>query len=128
MFLRDEITPICSVYGEIVYDCQDPEQERFADVTTLKLKTTGCHRTGCIYCPFGAHLEKKGETRFQRLARTHPKQYYYCIKGGAHDPEDGLWKPTKEGLGLGYIFDRINEIYGEDFIRYKPTKNLEDKS
>lgn len=92
---------------------------RLDKVTVLKLKTTGCHRTGCIYCPFGAHLEK-GETRYQRLAKTHPRQYAFCIGGGAYDPADGLWKPDKDGLGLGHVFDEINKIYGEAFLRYKP--------
>lgn len=119
IYQRDQITPICSVYGEVVYDCDDPEQERFADATTLKLKTTGCSRTGCMFCAFGAHLEK-GETRFQRLARTHPKQYEYCIGGGEYDPVDGLWKPNKKGLGLGHVFDQLNSVYGEGFLRYKP--------
>lgn len=32
---------------------------------------------------------------------------------------DGLWKPDKNGLGMGYVFDSINKIYGENFIRYK---------
>lgn len=125
MYIKTHNIEICSVYGDVVYDCDEPEQERFADATTLKLKTTGCHRTGCIYCPFGAHLEK-GETRFQQLVRTHPKQYAFCIGGGAYDPSDGLWKPNKDGLGLGHVFDEINKVYGEDFLRYKPLDNEED--
>ena len=118
-YIKTYNIPICSVYGDIVYDCGEPEQERMADVTTLKLKTTGCSRTGCMFCGFGCHLEK-GETRFQRLARTHPKQYAHCIGGGEYDPSDGLWKPNKEGLGLGHVFDELNAIYGENFLRYKP--------
>ena len=106
LYIKSRNIEICSVYGDIVEE-------------KGKLRTTGCSRTGCMFCAFGAHLEK-GETRFQRLARTHPKQYAFCINGGAHDPEDGLWKPDSRGLGLGYIFDRINEVYGPDFIRYKP--------
>ena len=80
-------------------------------------KTTGCDRTGCIFCAFGAHGEK-GETRFQRLKRTHPRQYEYCINGGEYD-ESGKWIPNKEGLGMGHVFDTVNSLYGEDFIRYK---------
>lgn len=127
LYIKSRDIEICSVYGDVVYDCDEPEQERFPDVTTLKLKTTGCSRTGCMFCAFGAHLEK-GETRFQRLARTHPKQYAFCIEGGAYDPSDGLWKPNKDGLGLGHVFDEINKVYGEDFLRYKPLdKDEEDK-
>lgn len=28
----------------------------------------------CVFCGFGCHLEK-GESRFERLKRTHPKHY-----------------------------------------------------
>lgn len=43
-----------------------------------KLVTTGAHRTGCMFCMFGAHLEKE-PNRFQKMALTHPNQYDYCI-------------------------------------------------
>lgn len=39
----------------------------------------GEKRTGCMFCMFGAHLEK-GANRFQRMKNTHPAQYNYCIK------------------------------------------------
>lgn len=88
--------PYSSVYGDIIeQDC--------------KLVTTGCDRTGCIFCAFGAHLESE-PNRFQRLKETHPKQYEYCIRGGGYD-SDGLWKPTKEGLGLGHVLDKIDVKY-----------------
>lgn len=129
---------ICSVYGDIV--AVDEDGNEYDPKTMLmdgcKLKCTGCDRTGCIYCGFGAHLEK-GETRFQRLARTHPRQYEYCMGGGqwvdnpAYDPVapeyDGVWKnwnprqiwvPSKKGLGLKTVFDMVNENYGKDFYRY----------
>lgn len=129
---------ICSVYGDIV--AVDEVGNEYDPKTLLtdgcKLKCTGCDRTGCIYCGFGAHLER-GETRFQRLARTHPRQYEFCMGGGqwvdnpAYDPVapeyDGEWKnwnpkkiwvPSKKGLGLKAVFDMANEIYGKDFLRY----------
>lgn len=118
-YIKDFKIPIAPVYGDVVFT-EDPDQMRidFADgLPCGKLCTTGCDRTGCVFCGFGAHLEK-GETRFQRLKRTHPKQYAYCIGGGAYD-EDGVWKPNKDGLGMGHVFDELNKIYGEDFIRYK---------
>ena len=89
--------PYCSVYGNIVPD----------DEGTL-LKTTGCVRTGCIFCMFGCHLEKE-PNRFQRLKETHPRQYAYCIGGGEY--VDGKWQPSKEGLGLGKVLDYINVKY-----------------
>lgn len=118
-YINDFKIPIASVYGDVVFT-EEPDQTRidFADgLPCGKLCTTGCNRTGCMFCAFGAHLEK-GETRFQQLKRTHPKQYAYCIGGGAYD-EDGIWKPNKDGLGMGHVFDELNKIYGEDFIRYK---------
>ena len=44
-----------------------------------KLYTTGVHRTGCMFCMYGLHCEKKGETRFDKMKQTHPKQYDYCM-------------------------------------------------
>ena len=80
-----------------------------------QLITTGCKRTGCIFCPFGCHMDK--EPRFQRLKETHPKQWAFCIGGGEYN-EDGKWEPSKQGLGLGHVFDELNTIYGENFIQY----------
>lgn len=130
--------PIASVYGEIVaFDEEGNEYSPKHTLTDCKLKCTGCERTGCIFCAFGFHNEK-GETRFQRLAKTHPRQYEYCIGGGQwvdnphYDPTapeyDGEWKnwnpkkiwtPSKQGLGMGKVFDMVNEIYGKDFYRYE---------
>jgi len=46
-YLRDYSVPYASVYGEIKED------------ENGKLYTTGCDRTGCVFCGFGCHLEKK---------------------------------------------------------------------
>lgn len=129
---------IAAVYGEIVsVDRDGNEYEPNAMCAGCKLKTTGADRTGCIYCAFGFHNEK-GETRFQRIAKTHPRQYEFCMGGGqwvdnpVYDPAapeyDGEWKnwnpkkiwvPSKEGLGMKAVFDMVNEIYGKDFYRYE---------
>ena len=115
---------ICSVYGEI------------EKLDNNKLHCTGCQRTGCVFCGFGCHLEKGADRRFLRLKETHPKLYDYCMRGGKwidnpdyipNLPEyDGAWKnwnPEKiwipdKGLGMAFVFDTINEIYGEGFIEY----------
>ena len=102
-YIKEKQLPIASVYGAIV------EEDG-------KLITTGENRTGCIFCAFGAQCEK-GEGRFERLKKNHPRQYEYCIGGGAYD-KDGIWKPNKEGLGMGHVFDELNKIYGEGYIRY----------
>jgi len=38
----------------------------------------GYEHTGCVFCMFGVHLDK-GDNRFQRLKKTHPKLHSYCI-------------------------------------------------
>ena len=81
-YIRDNGIEIASVYGDIVgVDADGMEYEPLPGIE-CDLKCTGCQRTGCIFCAFGAYLDK-GETRFQRLAKTHPKQYEYCMRGGA---------------------------------------------
>lgn len=95
--------PIASVYGEIV---NEKDQVSMLPDETPRLKTTGCSRTGCVYCGFGCHLEKEENSRFLRLKETHPQIYDYIMK------------PTDQG-GLGYkeIIDWLNE-HGNLHIRY----------
>lgn len=115
-YIKINNIPIASVYGNVEFEEND-EQTRIAlECGWDKLCTTGCDRTGCIFCGFGAHLEK-GETRFERLKRTHPKQYAYCMGGGEYD-ERGLWVPNKQGLGMKHVIDELNKLYGDDFIKY----------
>lgn len=80
--------PIASVYGDVVP--KDTQQSFFNG----ELTTTGESRTGCMFCMFGCHLDK-GENKFQRMARTHPKQYDYCINK----------------LGCGQVLDYIGVPY-----------------
>lgn len=116
-YLKKYDVPYCSVYGDIVsqdadgnqYDVPEEYMEAFASVGgKSNLKTTGCDRTGCIFCMFGCHLEKE-PNRFQRLKQTHPRQYQYCIGGG--EMVEGKWRPSKEGLGLGHVLDYIGVKY-----------------
>ena len=121
LYIKTRNLKIASVYGEIVQDNEQKGQIKnqmtiadFVSASEKELfdldkpiwKTTGCKRTGCIFCGFGCHLEKEGEGRFERLKVTHPKIYEYIMK------------PTSEG-GLGYkeIIDWINE-HGNLHIRY----------
>ena len=129
---------IPSVYGDILWVDKD-NQITIPNTPGSKMTTTGCKRTGCIFCAFGFHRES-GETRFQRLKRTHPKLYEYSIGGGqwVDNPDyiDGLskepdelgwvnwnpekiWIPDKKGLGMGFVFDEVNRIYGTGMMRYK---------
>jgi 3'-phosphoadenosine 5'-phosphosulfate sulfotransferase (PAPS reductase)/FAD synthetase len=119
MYIWKYKIPICSVYGDVVLDYEADGQlegqmsfrdlggdwELF-DTDSPTLKTTGCSRTGCMFCGFGCHLEKPGEGRFERMKVTHPKQYDYIMR------------PKEEG-GLNYkeVIDWINE-HGNMHIRY----------
>lgn len=119
-YIKKYNVPYASVYGDIVID------EKVDGENTLKgqlnmidylncyeqsdiLKTTGCNRTGCIFCMFGCHLEKE-PNRFQQLKETHPRQYEYCIGGGEYN-EEGKWQPSKDGLGMGKVLDYIGVKY-----------------
>ena len=95
--------PYCPVYGDIQVK-RDPEED--ANQINLidylecyepedTLETTGCDRTGCMFCMFGCHLEK-APNRFQRMKETHPRQYAYCMKSR----DEG-------GLGLAEVLDYI---------------------
>lgn len=98
---------------------------------------TRLKHTSCIFCGFGFHNEKR-EMRFRRLAKTYPKQYDYCMRGGqwVDNPDyrpdapeyDGEWKnynskqiwaPSKDGLGMKVVFDMANKVYGKDFYRHE---------
>lgn len=76
--------PYASVYGDIKMD------------DTGKYYTTGCSRTGCVFCGYGCHLEKE-PNRFQKLKQTHPKLWEYCMKPW----EDG-------GLDMKEVLEFIN--------------------
>lgn len=118
LYIKQHNISIASVYGNIVEIGPDGFQyeNNLFGIVAEKLKTTGCDRTGCVFCGFGCHLEKE-ESRFQRLKQTHPRQYEYCIGGGEYD-EAGVWKPNIHGLGMGHVFNELNKIYGDSFIRY----------
>lgn len=106
-FIVERGLPYASVYGDIV--ASDGENDYGATLIDCNLHCTRCQRTGCMFCAFGAHLEK-GVNRFERMKLTHPKHYAFCIGGGAFDT-DGLWKPTKDGLGYARVLDYIGVRY-----------------
>lgn len=81
-YLKMTGTPYASeIYGDIVEE-------------NGKLTTTGVKRTGCMFCMFGAHLERH-PNRFEQMAKTHPRQYDFCINR----------------LGCGKVLDYIGVTY-----------------
>lgn len=113
-YIKEFNIPICSVYGDIVYDERKSEQlEGQLEITDYGiiesdyvLKTTGCSRTGCMFCGFGCHLERDGLGRFELMKQTHPKQYEWIMR----DWDNG-------GLGYQKVIDWLNE-HGNLNIRY----------
>ena len=80
------------------------ENQGLFDAKRLPLKTTGCDRTGCMFCGFGCHMEK--DARFVRMKTTHPKQYDYIMRSW----EEG-------GLNYKEVIDWLNE-HGNLNIKY----------
>ncbi len=80
-FIETYNIEICEVYysrtyvdGEMIA-CASP----FVDLPSCEDVDTGStldgeKRTGCMFCAFGAHLEK-GSNRFQRMSVSHPRQH-----------------------------------------------------
>ena len=81
-YLYTYSVPYAPVYGEIVRDGGG-------------WRTTGERRTGCVFCAFGAHLEKS-PNRFQRLKLSHPKLWDYCMRP---------W--SEHGLGMREVLEYI---------------------
>lgn len=76
--------PIAKVYGDIVP----------VDLFGYEHKTTGVNRTGCMFCMFGVHMEPY-PNRFQRMKKTHPKLWAYCM----------------DKLGIREVLEYINVPY-----------------
>ena len=83
-YIKQYNVPYSAIYGEI----------RVKQGTEDTLETSGRFRTGCMFCMFGAHMEKE-PNRFQRMKGTHPKQYEYCMN------ELGL-KEVLQYIGVPY--------------------------
>lgn len=65
-YIKENDVEIPSVYGQILQD----EEGKFY--------TSGCERTGCMFCMFGVQYDES-PNRFQKMKETHPKQWDYCI-------------------------------------------------
>lgn len=99
---------ISEAYGQIVRS--DPHvsiYEYAGDYSKCKYKTTGCKRTGCIFCGFGITQDKQ---RFVRLSEQEPKLCDYVMRGGEFNT-NGMFQPSKEGLGYWFVLEWLN-VFG----------------
>jgi 3'-phosphoadenosine 5'-phosphosulfate sulfotransferase (PAPS reductase)/FAD synthetase len=93
-YLRQFSLPYASVYGDIIEH-------------NGRLITTGAELTGCMFCMFGVHMDR-GENRFMRMRRTHPKLWDYCI----------------HKLGCGRVLNYIGVPYSGLFSEEEDAKCL----
>lgn len=103
---------ICSVYGDIVEDFGKniDGQMSLADFgcgeKKCKYKCTGCKRTGCVLCGYGATHESEEESRFRRLKITHPKFYGLLdlIKNNGITFREAIEWTNEHMIGKGHIW------------------------
>ena len=109
-YIKEYNIEICSVYGNVIIDNGDEvngQMGMFDANDSQHLCTTGCERTGCVFCLFGCHLEKN-PNRLEKLKLSHPQLYDYVMR----DEKDG-------GLGYKWKIDWINENNGKGtMIKY----------
>ena len=104
--------PIADVYGEVVADYRKGQvQENSMDLGIFDFgkpvfETTGCNRTGCVYCGFGCHREKSPNRWELAEKLSNPEIIDYMMRGGAF--ENGIWKPDHRGLGFWFVIEWIN--------------------
>lgn len=79
-----------------------------------KYHTTGCQRTGCIFCLFGITQDRD---RIARLQIEEPKLADYVLRGGEFGDNE-YWQPSNSGLGYWFIIDWLN-LHGLEIAYYK---------
>lgn len=109
-YIRHNNLKIADAYGQVVVknDGIDGQLNVFdiiKDYRGCQYETTGCERTGCIFCMFGITQDKK---RFVNLNKQEPKLCDYCLRGGVFDEADGMWKPDSKGLGMWFVIEWLN--------------------
>jgi len=80
-------------YGCNIYDTKRPQSRPLIfwtekdiweyikqnNIEYSKIYNMGYERTGCMFCMYGLHKDCKGNTRFDKMKKTHPKQYSFCM-------------------------------------------------
>lgn len=100
---------IADAYGQVVVkndgvDGQMNIHDYLGDYRGCQYETTGCKRTGCIFCGFGITQDKQ---RFVRLSEQEPKLCDYVMRGGKFS-ENAMWQPSKDGLGYWFVIEWLN--------------------
>ena len=110
-YIHENNLPIAEAYGQVIVKGTENGQMCIADMIGdyryCQYVTTGCKRTGCIFCMFGI---KQDKDRFIRLSEQEPKLCDYVMRGGEFN-EQGMWQPSKNGLGYWFVIEWLN-IHG----------------
>lgn len=108
-YIYENHLDISDAYGQVVVKGTEDSQSCINDTLDgyrdCKFDTTGCKRTGCIFCGFGITQDKD---RFIKLSEQEPALCDYVMRGGAFDKFDGMWKPTNEGMGYWFVLEWLN--------------------
>lgn len=104
---------IAEAYGQVVVKNDGIEgqiniYDYIGDYRDCRYETTGCKRTGCVFCGFGITQDKQ---RFARLSEQEPKLCDYVMRGGEFS-KSGMWQPSKDGLGYWLVLEWLN-IHGK---------------
>lgn len=121
--------PIAGIYGEVrAENTERAEGQEKKNVLEMGMfdegkpfySTTGCKRTGCIYCGFGSHRERS-LSRWEIAERlSNPAMIDYMLRGGRFD-ESGLWRPDHRGLGFWFVVEWIN-VHGKNLHIIMPHR------
>ena len=110
MYLHENNMKIAEAYGEIIVENKGEIEgqknlfDLFNDYNGCKFCTTGCKRTGCVFCLFGITQDKE---RILNLQKEEPKLADYVLRGGEFS-ENGMWQPNARGLGFWFVLDWLN--------------------
>lgn len=123
---------IASVYGDIIVKNTHQSMSLFDLIdhydTAEEMPIwalSGCQRTGCIFCAYGATHDKR-PNRYELLDVMGNKNLRdYCMRGGAFD-SDGMWKPDNRGLGFWFVLEYMNrhgnaKIFIPEYEHYQKT-------
>lgn len=100
---------IADAYGQVVVkndgiDGQLNTHDYLGDYRGCQYETTGCKRTGCVFCLFGVRQDLE---RISRLQKEEPEIADYVLRGGEFS-ENGMWQPSKDGLGYWFVLEWLN--------------------
>lgn len=106
-YIHENHLEIAEAYGNIVVNQKEQIEGQMnlmdflGDYSGCKFCTTGCKRTGCIFCLFGITQDL---FRIYNLQKQESKLADYVLRGGEFG-ENGMWQPNSKGMGYWFVLD-----------------------